>query len=81
MFSIFRVLGLILLLHWAQAGCAAPTVVNGVLDLRGTSLKVPIEFKGDWEFYWEQLLEPGTIESHQNRRTLIKVPGTWNQDR
>lgn len=32
---------------------------NGILDLRSHDIdNVPVELQGDWQFYWNQLLEP-----------------------
>ena len=57
---------------------ADPVAVKGVLDLRDHDFKMdgPVELKGEFEFYWNQMLNPvprgdtGVFE-------YIKVPGSW----
>ncbi|MTI95287.1 MAG: diguanylate cyclase [Firmicutes bacterium] len=58
-----------------------PTAKNGVLDLTAWDLDtdgiVPLE--GQWEFYWQALLEPADFADSNGSPELINVPGTWNQ--
>ncbi len=49
-------------------------VVSGVLDLRSHDLSSPIEVNGYWEFYWNQLLEPGKFRNPE----YIYFPELWN---
>jgi two-component system sensor histidine kinase ChiS len=60
---------------------ATPEASRGVLDLRAWSFErdgsLPLE--GEWEFYWNQLLEPkdfkGTGEPQPTQ--YLTVPGSW----
>jgi two-component system sensor histidine kinase ChiS len=63
-----------------QARNGTPTAVRGVLDLRDYSLKTrgPVELKGEYEFYWNQMLNP-EIEGDSGLATYIQVPGSWNR--
>ncbi len=60
---------------------AADVSVNkGILDLRGKDLdKIKeIEFNGDWEFYWNQLLGPSDFKKyHSDTIKYIHVPSVW----
>jgi PAS domain S-box-containing protein len=73
----------------AACGCSiftdtpsAPQALNGVIDLRKWDFKNDgtIKLKGQWEFYWGQLLEPADFtRSGKSVPTLYaKVPGAWN---
>ncbi|MFT4106351.1 MAG: diguanylate cyclase [Lacrimispora sp.] len=56
-----------------------PKAEAGIIDLT----KVPLEqgtvsLDGQWEFYWDLLLEPGEPVSSTSSR-YIEVPGSWNK--
>jgi signal transduction histidine kinase len=55
-----------------------PAAVKGVLDLREYNLKTygPVDLKGEFEFYWNQLLDP-TLEGDSGVVWFIQVPGSW----
>ncbi len=67
----------------APVGCSEvlprPLVVAGVLDLRGWSFETDgvVEFVGDWEFCWDQLLTPGEVAGQDGRCGTMPVPGLW----
>jgi len=50
---------------------------EGVLDLRGWDInELPfIPLNGEWEFFWNQLLESGEFEGVES--AFAEVPGTW----
>ncbi len=52
--------------------------VKGVIDLRDYNFKSegPIELKGEYEFYWNQMLNPA-IERDSGEMVYITVPGSW----
>ncbi len=52
--------------------------VKGVIDLRGYNFKTegPVELAGEYEFYWNQILNPA-IEGDTGEMTYVKVPGSW----
>jgi len=49
---------------------------NGVLDLRKSSLSEIIPLKGEWYFYWNQLLNPENEKL--SKRTIVEFPMIWN---
>jgi len=55
-------------------------VKKGVLDLRDYDFltRGPVELKGDFEFYWNQMLNPA-IEGDSGEMFYIKVPGNWTK--
>lgn len=61
---------------------SVPIVVDGQLDLRQQDIDTnsPLKLNGEWEFYWQQLLEPNDLESPmlKNKNELIQVPISWN---
>ena len=60
----------------------APEAVDGVVDLSDWEFEEDgiISLSGDWEFYWEKLLEPADfLEKPQPEKTgFIYVPSDWN---
>lgn len=57
----------------------APAIVAGRLDLRESLRAGPVNLRGDWEFYWSRLLEPGVDRAEQESPALMAVPGSWTQ--
>jgi len=61
-----------------------PKLRQGVMDLSGWSYKDNgrIRLDGEWEFYWDQLLEPADFEASSAEALpdfiYMKVPSTWN---
>jgi diguanylate cyclase (GGDEF)-like protein len=63
-----------------------PRAVAGSLDLSAWDFDTrgPARLDGEWEFYWNRLLEPGDFEAGPalaaatGSRDFITVPGTWN---
>lgn len=55
-------------------------VEEGVLDFQtlGWPEKGYMELNGEWEFYFNEFIEPGDFEGKEPR--YIKVPGIWNRD-
>ncbi len=56
----------------------SPVAVKGVIDLRNYNFKQqgPVELKGEYEFYWNQMLNPA-IEGDTGEMNYISVPGSW----
>jgi signal transduction histidine kinase/CheY-like chemotaxis protein len=54
---------------------SGPIAKNGVLDLRSSSLSRKIPVNGEWFFYWNQLLSPGSANSKKG--TLVDFPFLW----
>ena len=59
----------------------ATTATEGVLDLSKHALNETesIELRGDWSFYWQQLLTPSEIVTTSSEAGLMKVPSSWNR--
>ena len=60
----------------------SPTAVAGFLDLSSWSFEDDgsIDLNGEWEFYWNVLLQPGDFkQDSQSRWSIIKVPQPWNR--
>jgi hypothetical protein len=56
-------------------------VIDGILDLRGQNIEQikEVAFTGEWEFYWNQLLNPSDFLQHTDDCiTYIHVPSLWN---
>lgn len=65
------------------SGKTAPRAQEGVLDLRDWNFAEdgPLHIRGEWEFYWRQLMTPAAFQKARvNPEALhfIKVPGSWN---
>lgn len=52
---------------------------NGILDLSGWDFEKqgPVRLDGQWEFYWETLLEPGDFPREGETTKTIRLPGLW----
>lgn len=54
---------------------------DGVIDLSGVNLKESnlVKLDGNWEFYWNKLLEPQDFKDSKLQMTgYINVPQSWN---
>jgi len=59
-----------------------PQVDQGVMDLRNWDLSDGIiKLDGEWEFYWQQLLEPTDFRDDKQPSAVdyFTVPNKWNQ--
>jgi len=63
------------------SGKTPPKAVNGVIDLSNWNFEKdgPVKLEGQWEFYWEQLLEPKDyeVEFPPLKSGYFKVPKKW----
>ena len=59
-----------------------PVASKGVLDLSGWDFYADsnVELRGEWEFYWNQLLPPAyAFEMNKEKKTgFMSLPGSWN---
>ncbi len=56
-----------------------PKAVAGVLDLRqysGTSLPA-ISLSGEWQFYWQQFIDPRSTNQQNSSYSFVNTPHTW----
>lgn len=58
-----------------------PKAIEGVLDLRNWDefTNQVISLDGDWEFYWNLLIEPSQFTKDMQPFTYIEVPKAWNK--
>jgi signal transduction histidine kinase len=74
------------LLFLAGKGVASPSdhpvPEKGILDLSvsGLDRNSLYNLNGEWEFYWEKLLAPGSYQQEKNRGSgiLVRVPSYWH---
>lgn len=54
--------------------------IQGTFDYDGAAPRDGILLKGDWRFFWHQLLTPDQIpQALQQEPSYLRVPGGWNQ--
>ena len=55
-----------------------PIAVEGVIDLSGHDFKRdgPVELKGEFEFFWNQMLSPSST-GYRGEMSYVEVPGSW----
>ena len=54
------------------------SVFNGTIDLRNYDLSHnSVKLNGQWEFYWNRLIQPGDFEKYESEKKYIKVPKFW----
>lgn len=55
-----------------------PQVSEGIIDLTQWDFNEDgaVKLSGTWQFYWDQLLEPGQVGQLSD---FLKVPGQWNK--
>jgi len=58
-----------------KAYVSGPNAKNGILDLRNSSLNTKIPLNGEWFFYWNQLISPGT--ENFKKGTIVDFPFLW----
>lgn len=67
-----------------SAATSPPQAQNGFLDLSAWAFQRDgaLSLDGEWELYWERLLEPADFRDGDSYESvgLIRVPGTWNND-
>lgn len=82
---VFGILIIVLLI--GAVGCRQespdyPQATAGVLDLTGWDFeqKGPLPLDGEWEFYWQELLEPRDFVAADRppEQMLMTLPRSWN---
>ncbi|GGG63054.1 hybrid sensor histidine kinase/response regulator [Paenibacillus radicis (ex Gao et al. 2016)] len=69
------------LVQFAMSGANTKVEAKeGLLDLSRWSFQQEgsVELKGEWAFYWNELLTPEKVESVLDGQAMIQVPGKWN---
>lgn len=74
-------LGWALLFFLSTGLFAQPIAQNGFIDLSDIDFQAQgsVELNGEWEFYWEELLEPHEIDSTRSPQ-FVSFPHLWNED-
>lgn len=56
--------------------------INGIMDLSGFDWELNdyVNLNGQWEFYWEQLLDPEDFKNNEvpDEKNYISLPRAWN---
>lgn len=57
-----------------------PIAKNGIIDLSNWDVYKDgyIELKGDWQFYWNELLSADQLKKTNLKPLLFNLPSTWN---
>jgi len=55
-----------------------PIVVKGVLDLGGWDVERTFEIKGQWELYWDRLLNLKEIAEGTQTCLVVEAPDAWS---
>ncbi|MFW6016762.1 MAG: diguanylate cyclase [bacterium] len=52
---------------------------DAILNLQNINFsKEVISLDGEWEFYWQELLEPDDFHNSQKISSIVEVPAAWN---
>ena len=54
-----------------------PDAKNGIIDLRKSSLTDIISLDGEWKFYWNHLLDPGSVQAQYQNYKIVNFPFRW----
>ncbi len=68
---------LIICLLILENSIIAQSVVKGVLDLRGNQIDKPIKLDGEWEFYYNELLNQKELEQI-DKKQFVNFPSLWS---
>lgn len=74
-------LGWALLFFLSNGLFAQPVAQNGSIDLSDIDFNAQgsVELSGEWEFYWEEFLEPDKVDSTRSAQ-FVSFPHLWNED-
>lgn len=82
-FLLLGAWGLGLSFQAAQLVTPSPKGINGVLDLSKWDLSANgiVNLDGEWDFYWERLLQPADFRGETSNivKETVYVPNQWNQ--
>ncbi|AXH98225.1 hypothetical protein DV702_00030 [Sporosarcina sp. PTS2304] len=71
-----------LVFYYSQALNVHSTSTRGVIDLSETDFdkKGVLALNGEWEFYWNQFLEPERFPQAEDEVNYALVPSNWDRD-
>ncbi len=82
LFCIFSLSTSGLLFASADQNPVKPMAIKGLLDLSGWRLSVdgPVSLKGEWEMYWQELLDPDQLSNLPDDKPVVyfQMPSVWN---
>jgi signal transduction histidine kinase len=55
-----------------------PNAKNGILDLRKIPLTQIVSLDGEWLFYWNQLIDSGSIRNKNQNYEIVNFPFRWD---
>lgn len=79
--TIFTLIALIL--YYSNALEKTSSIHHGEMNLSKTDFRDEglVQLDGEWEFYWNQLLEPTDFQLHKQQNLhYAYVPGNWLLD-
>ena len=83
-FIAATILAMIILIYYYIHALDQPLYfTGGEVDLSKTNFASDgvIDLNGEWEFYWDQLLEPTDFRHHKEKNIqYLHVPGNWLRD-
>src|SRR5476651_1987670 len=53
-----------------------PLAKNGIIDLRKQDMLTKVSLNGEWDFYWQQFIDPKTAPTRKGE--LVDFPFKWN---
>lgn len=80
-FLIFLIFFLFIIFSCHKININYPTAVKGILDLSGWDFENDLKLNGEWEFYWNKLLEPSDFNNDIKPYLsgYIIVPKRWEK--
>jgi len=55
-----------------------PNAKNGILDLRKIPLNQIVSLDGEWLFYWNQLIDSGSVRKKNQNYEIVNFPFRWD---
>jgi len=55
-----------------------PNAKNGILDLRKIPLSQIVSLDGEWLFYWNQLIDSGSVRNKNQKYEIVNFPFRWD---
>ena len=66
-----------------EKATSPPVATEGIINLQSVDFNStgPVSLNGEWEFYWNKLLEPKDFPGEEDlSRDYLRVPGFWNKN-
>ncbi len=71
---------ILILLLFSSALSSDHRASQGIIDLRQVDFQKsnPIKLQGQWEFYWNEFLEPAQLPAQDRISGYVELPRAWN---